>query len=262
MNKIYILILVIVLFSALIFGGAVVLYTFDRNAKLDHNKECERLSEESRARGEEFPPCAMELIPPTFADRATEKQMTELTERLRRRGCDQSATTTDCSKIPPALPSEPPTYISPNTVKPIKEWTTATDTPVTLAGFSFTLPPGWHGSVYEKPHAGGTHVLVQKNAEQAGFTIDCPPDGKGLEEATRLSTEERSFVDDGVAYALSLEKWISAENDSWLFVWFRQTIPDGFLATICLARGSTESDIASAMKMMYNTWGQKVNSIP
>jgi len=258
MNKIYILGLIVVLLSILIFVGTAVQYTTDRNAKLDHNKECERLSAESRARGKEFPPCVFEIIPPTLSDRATGKQMAELTERLRKRGCDQSATTTDCSKIPPATPSEPPAYIPPNTEKPIEEWTTATDTPVTLADFSFTLPPGWHGSVHEKPYGGGTHVLIQKDAGQAGFTIDCPPDGKGLEEATRLSTEERSFVAGSITYTLSFEKWTSKGDDPWLFVWLKKTIPEGFPATICLAQGGTEPNIASAMKMMYDTWGSKV----
>ncbi|MCK9352393.1 MAG: hypothetical protein WCT49_04655 [Candidatus Paceibacterota bacterium] len=253
MNKIYILILIVLLFSVLLFGGSVALYTFDRNAKLDHNEECGRLSAESRAQGKEFPPCAMEIIPPTFTDRAAGKQLTELTERLRKRGCDQSATTTDCSKISTSVSSTSPVYIPPNAVKPMEEWTTATDTPITLAGFSFTLPPGWHGSVYEKPYMGGTHTLVKKDTEQAGFTIDCPPDGKGMEETTRLSSEERQFFDGENSYTVSFEKWISQQNDSWLFVLIQQATQERSLTKVCVVSGSTEPDIASAVKAIYDT---------
>lgn len=145
-----------------------------------------------------------------------------------------------------------------NTVKLVEEWTTATDTPIALAGFSFTLPPGWHGSVYEKPYAGGKHVLVQKDPKRAGFVIDCPPDGKGLEEATRLSTEERSFVDDGVTYTVSFEKWISGGNEPWFFVWIRKTIVESSPAIVCLIQGGTGPDIEKAMRTLYNTWGKQI----
>ncbi len=171
--------------------------------------------------------------------------------------CDQSATTTDCSKLPPPS-GQPQPYIPPNAVQPLEEWTSATGTPITLSGFSFMLPSDWHGEVYDKPYAGGRHVLIQKSQNEPGFVIDCPPDGKGLEAASRLSSEERSFIANGITYSVAFEKWTAPGNEPWYFVWVRAHQLGDFSTdasgTVCLAQGSTDSDTEAAMQKLYETW--------
>lgn len=173
-------------------------------------------------------------------------------------GCDQSATTTDCASLS-SLPQNPPQpYVPPNPVQPIATWTSATGTPVSFADFTFTLPPGWHGSVYEKMYAGGWHALVQSDPNEPGFVIDCPPDGKGLEAATRLSSEERSFTADGTDYSVAFEKWTAPGNDPWYFVWVRMpqsgNSSNGSSRTSCLAQGTATPDIEEAMRSLYESW--------
>lgn len=169
--------------------------------------------------------------------------------------CNQLATTTDCEKIA-TLPQTPPQpYVPPNTVVPLEEWTSTSNAPVTFFGFTFSLPPGWHGLVSDKGGS-GQHLFVQKNPNEKGFTVDCPPDGKGLEAATRLSVEERIFVKNGASHTLSFEKWTAPGNDPWIFVILRREPSTSFPATSCLAQGSTDSDVATAMHMMYETWTQ------
>jgi hypothetical protein len=171
--------------------------------------------------------------------------------------CNQSATTTDCSKLPPPQ-SEPQPYIPPDPTKPEEEWTTATNTPVSFDGFSFTLTPGWHGSVYKKAYAGGWHALVQRDLNKGGFVIDCPPDGKGLEAATRLSTEERSFVVGTTTYSISFEHWTAPGNDPWIFVWLKSNVLGDWntdqYGNICIAQGSTDPDVEAALKELYESW--------
>jgi hypothetical protein len=173
--------------------------------------------------------------------------------------CNQSATTTDCARLLAAPPPIPP-YIPPNITSPTDEWTTATDTPVSFADFTLTLPSGWHGSVYENEFAGGWHVLVQKSPNKPGFTIDCPPEGKGLEAATRLSTEDRSFSAGSTTYSVAFEQWAAPGNDPWFFVWLRANAPGNWMTDasgiICLAQGSTVPDVAEAMKALYETWNR------
>lgn len=170
--------------------------------------------------------------------------------------CDQSATTTDCATLASLPQTPPPPYVPPNVVYPVEEWTSATNTPISFAGFSFVLPPGWHGSVYEKGFAGGQNALVQKDSNAPGFTIDCPPDGKGFEEATRLSTEERSLTSHEVAYTVSFEKWTAPGNAPWLFVWLRKGSPGGLSDIVCLAQGSVDPNVTTAMYALYATWNQ------
>lgn len=171
--------------------------------------------------------------------------------------CDQSATTTDCATLPPPS-AQPQPYIPPNAVQPLEEWTSATGTPITLSGFSFFLPPGWHGEVYDKPYAGGRHVLIQESSDKPGFVIDCPPDGKGLEAATRLSTEERTFTAGTINYSIAFEKWTAPGNEPWYFVWVRAHEPGDFSTDasgiVCLAEGSVSPDAEAAMEKMYETW--------
>src|SRR3989344_5169078 len=127
-------------------------------------------------------------------------------------GCDQSATTTDCSTLPaPSQPEQQP-YVPPDPIQPSETWTSATGTPISLFGFSFELPAGWHGSVYSDAYLGNLHVLVQSDSNDRGFTIDCTPDGKGFEDATRLSSEMRSFTTGGTDYSAAFEKWTAPGN--------------------------------------------------
>ena len=173
--------------------------------------------------------------------------------------CDQSATTTDCSTLPTPQ-SEPQPYVPPNPVEPVEAWVSATDTPISLFGFSFELPAGWHGSLFNDAYLGNVHVLVQSDSNDRGFTIDCTPDGKGLEGATRLSSEMRSFTADGTSYSVFFEKWTAPGNDPWYFLWVRTPQSgdslNGSSGTYCLARGSATPDIEEAMRIMYETWGE------
>lgn len=172
--------------------------------------------------------------------------------------CNQSATTTDCSTLPSLPQSAPQPYVPPNPVQPIDTWTSATGTPVLLSGFSFALPPGWRGSVYEKGFSGGVHALVQSDSSDYGFTIDCPPDGKGLEAARRLSSEERAFVSGTISYSIALEEWTAPGNQPWYFVWVRAQQPGDFSTdasgTACLAQGTATPDIEEAMRALYDSW--------
>ncbi len=166
--------------------------------------------------------------------------------------CDQSATTTDCSKISPLAQPEPQPYVPPDPSQPTETWNSATGTPISLYGFSFELPAGWHGSVYRSAYTGNVHALVQSESNGQGFTIDCPPSGKGLEAATRLSSEERLFSAGGLDYAIAFEQWAAPGTDSWYFLWVRTAHdPSG---TYCLAQGTSTPDVAQAMQTMFATW--------
>jgi len=166
--------------------------------------------------------------------------------------CGQSATTTNCSalSLTPKFESQP--YVPPDPSQPIATWISATGTPISLYGFSFELPVGWHGSVYSSAYTGNLHALVQSESSDQGFTIDCPPSGKGLEAATRFSSEERLFAAGGIDYSVAFEKWTAPGNDPWYFLWVRMAHDSS--GTYCLAQGSATPDIAQAMQTMYATW--------
>lgn len=172
--------------------------------------------------------------------------------------CNQSATTTDCSTLPAPSQPEPQTYVPPNSVQPVETWVSATGTPISIYGFSFELPAGWLGSVYSSAYTGSVHALVQSDSNKPGFVIDCPPDGKGLEAATRLSSEERAFVSGAISYSIALEEWTAPGNDPWYFVWVRMPQSDGSSngssGTYCLAQGSATPDIEEAMRSLYDSW--------
>jgi len=172
--------------------------------------------------------------------------------------CDQSATTTDCSTLSSLPQPEPQPYVPPNPVQPVETWVSATGTPISLAGFSFELPAGWHGAVYKDAYLQNLHALVQSDPNEPGFTIDCPPAGKGLEAATRLSSEARSFTTDGTDYSAAFEKWTAPGNDPWYFVWVRMPqsgdSSNGSSGTYCLAQGTATPDIEKAMRTMYESW--------
>ena len=172
-------------------------------------------------------------------------------------GCDQSSTTTDCSKLPLSTGEQQP-YVPPDAVQPDTTWTSAAGAPITLFGFTFELPAGWHGEVYSSLYEGTVHVLVQRESTTAGFTIDCPPIGKGLEAATRLTSESRTFTTAGMSYTVAFEKWTAPGNDPWFFVWVRTAESgdslSGSAGTYCLVQGAATPDIETAMREMYSTW--------
>jgi hypothetical protein len=244
---------IVLILSAIIviLGGYASWYSFNRNQVIAHNKGCYM----SRV------PC--DMVPRTIWEVITDSPSSVLPGYIPARfgpmndvPCNQSATTTPC-EIFAALPQTPPEpYVPPDIIKPIDEWTSTADTPIAFAGYSFLLPPGWHGSGYDKGGA-GQHLLVQQDPNEKGFTVDCPPDGKGLEVATRLSVEERTFKNDGVSYALSLEKWTAPGNDPWFFIFVRKESNHDTLPTSCLARGDDDPNTAAAMSMLYRTWNIK-----
>ena len=172
--------------------------------------------------------------------------------------CDQPATTTDCSTLPALSQPEPQPYVPPNPIQPPETWDSATGTPISLYGFTFELPAGWHGAVYRSAYTGDVHALVQRDPNGRGFTIDCPPAGKGLEAATRLSSEERSFTSGGIDYSAAFEKWTAPGNDPWYFLWIRTPQSgdplNGSPGTYCIVQGSATPDIEDAMRTMYESW--------
>lgn len=166
------------------------------------------------------------------------------------------------SKLPPSSVATSIDKKSP-LVSPIPIMTTGTDTPITIAGFTFTLPEGWHGSVYQLPSMDGWHAFLQKNSEEAGFLIDCPPAGKGLESAERLSTEQRFFDKGTTTYSVTLEQWTAPGNDPWYFVWVRARESTNLVndksVTVCLVQGRATSDISVALRQIYKSWGLQLS---
>ena len=170
--------------------------------------------------------------------------------------CDQSATTTDCDMLANLGEQQPGPWVSPDTAKPIEEWTSATGTPVSFAGYSFTLPPGWHGYVYDDG-SGYKSVFVEHSSTLGGFSIECPPPGKGLEGATRLSSETRTLSEGNTTYDLRFEKWTYEPGQPWMFVWVYRSKDAAESSLVCLVQGSTDEVTVHAMSSLYETWSLK-----
>jgi hypothetical protein len=203
--------------------------------------------------------CPTDTIPPTFWEMVTNHHgqigPVGVSQRLDPygNGCDQSATTTDCSKLDTLSQTPPEVYVPPNFVSPIAEWESATDTPLAIGEFSFMLPVGWHGSVYDTGN-GSQNVLIESYQNgPPGFTVDCPPFGKGMEAARLLSNEERSLVHDRAVYTLAFEKWSAPGNDPWLFVRIQKEVDNDTPILMCLVQGSFEPNIVTAMHTLYKT---------
>lgn len=261
MKKYMLIILaMIAVVSILLMAAYAALYTYDRFQKIQHNVACDRLGKSApySEYAQALPSCAYEIVPPTLWEKFTGQRPGAQPVYPILEGCDQSATTTDCSTLPAPPQPEPQPYVPPNTAQPVETWVSATGTPISLFGFSFELPAGWHGSVYSDAYLGNVHVLMQSDSDDRGFTIDCPPDGKGLEAATRLSSEARSFTADGTDYSVAFERWTASGNDPWYFVWVRTPqsgdSSNGSSGTYCLAQGSATPDIEKAMKTLYESW--------
>ncbi len=278
-------VIAVLLALALVIAGYTVWYTYHRQAVIAERIECQNLADSDRdnapmmlAPDGTYVPimttCIPVPVPPQLGDLILGRAIPSdvpinmklnpytLWDVLFGRysatpdvgsPCNQSATTTDCSTLPaPSQPEQQP-YVPANSVQPSETWISATGTPISLSGFSFVLPAGWHGSVYEKAYAGGLHVLIQKNSEQSGFVIDCPPDGKGLEAATRLSIEERHFTKGATPYSVSFERWTAPGNNPWYFIWVRMPQPTDSSGTYCLVQGNATKYIEEAMRTMYES---------
>jgi hypothetical protein len=170
--------------------------------------------------------------------------------------CNQSATTTPCETLETIKAGDTSEPAAPNVVYSTAKWSSATHTPITFSGYTFQLPPGWHGEVYEKGFGGGFHALIQSELSERGFTIDCPPDGKGLEAAKRLTSDERTFTANSITYSAVFEEWAAPGNDPWFFVWIKSSAGDSSISnprTACLAQGSANPAIKSAMQTLYET---------
>lgn len=285
--KKYTIIILVALVVAL--GAYAAWYTYHRQEVIVQLDKCDyalahpEASPKMRAPDGTFvsvmTPCLMQPVPPSIGDlmrgRVTFTRVSESTKVnpysfldmfLGRytlgpnlgAPCNQSATTTDCSKLVSLPQTSPPPYVPPNLVQPTETWVSATGTPISLFGFSFELPAGWRGSVYSSAYTGSVHALVQSTSNDSGFTIDCPPVGKGLEDAARLSNEARLFTIDGTDYTAVFEKWTAPGNDPWYFVsvWMHQSggSSNGSSGTYCLAQGTATLDTEKAMRMMYESW--------
>lgn len=286
MSKKIIIIALVCVAGFAIFGGYASWYTYNRLKKIEQVDTCGKepaapvtttAPDGNLASIYEIETCSAVVVPPSIGNLVRGRIVFEhipermivnqysLTDALLGNytlgsddsiGCDQSATTTDCSILPPPQP-EPQSYI-PLPAQPTDTWTSATETPISLPGFSFMLPLGWHVSIYADESAEGIHMLAQRDPNDRGLTIDCPPVGKGFEEATRLSSEERSFIADDTQYSIALEEWASPGNQPWYFLWIRTHKPGDFstdaLGTACLAQGNANSDVMKAFRLMYETW--------
>lgn len=104
-KNIYISIGVVILLSFVAAGVYAAWYTYDRFQKIQHNVACDRLgksapnSDYARA----LPSCAYEIVPPSLLEKFTgQLPGAQLVHPIS--GCDQSATTTDCSTLPLLAP--------------------------------------------------------------------------------------------------------------------------------------------------------------
>ncbi len=202
--------------------------------------------------------CPIVLVPPSLYDIAlgywctlfscpsyTKDPLTQVFTR---------ATTTDHATTDTSASTTTQPYVPQgDVVYPTEEWTSATGTIITLAGFSFTLPSGWRGSVYDDTITHALHVKVFPTLEPeiAGMIIDCPPAGKGLEGATVFPGQERAFTKDGATYTLALNKWGAPSNNPWYFLFVRNV---DTTETACLVHGRDEPRVFAAMQELYDTW--------
>ena len=265
-------------------------YTHERNTKLAQIKECSDLLEQpAQLVMMEGPPgvpnpvpvqmatpCPIVVAPPTLLNLMRGRLVFEgvrpsmkvqpysLTDILLGRyvlspdfgmGCDQSATTVPCAtlealSVSPSAPA--PAYVPPNFVVPNYTFTTATNTSVTVVGYSFKLPLGWHGEIFSG--FTGLHMLIQNSTSTTGFVVDCPPGGKGLEAAKVLTSVQRSFMHGDVNYELSFDKWTAPGNDPWHFIFIKTSQGGGELRGECIAQGSATPTVTEAMQMFYETF--------
>ena len=165
------------------------------------------------------------------------------------------------SEPPPVLQGDdlpvPPMQTASSVYEPTKiaEWDSEEGKRITMADISFELPVGWHGEVYQ--NSGGQNALIYKSPHNPDHPISislfCPPDGKGLEAATRLSTEERSFDGNGQTHSVSLQKWTAPGNDPWYFMFVAAEATESSPGVNCLVHGSSDTESVAALQTMYKT---------
>lgn len=157
----------------------------------------------------------------------------------------------------PASPPMPPGYI-PSGVNfndsvevPVQMTISGASTTITMSGFSFTIPSSWKGK--ESFNYGSEYSMrLQESTTTAGFNVVCPPMGKGTEGVSYLSTEERTFVNNGIEYGISLSKVGAPQSDPWYWVFVTSNVPEQ--GTNCLITGRATPEIISAMKDLYESW--------
>lgn len=249
----------IILLILIAAGTWAAWYTYGRHTKIVHNIQCDRVLSQASTNGVNvLPSCVYYIVPPTLWAKLTRQSVGMQQSRPIVGGCDQSATTTACSTPPVPSQPEPQPYVPPNSVQPSETWVSTTGTPISLFGFSFELPSGWLGSVYSSAYTGSLHALVQNGSNNGGFTIDCPSNGKGLEAATRLSSEQRSFTSgNDTGYSVIFEKWTAPGNDPRYFIWMRALQSGDSLnassGTYCLVQGTAIPDTEKALRTMYES---------
>lgn len=263
--------LVSIVIILIVFGTYASWYSYERQVKIAKAEEC---INQRGGPGKVLQLCNT-IIPPSIWDLARGRIIVEgLPERMALApysledvllgnykatlnvkmltGCDQSATTTDCSKLPPPQQSGSQPYIPPNTVEPDYTFTSATDTPITVAGYSFMLPSGWKVEAYRWQYQSGWNIRFQKDGTI--FAMECPPSGKGFEMATITEKEERAFVREDIEYKLIFESLSQSIGNPWYFLFIQAAQKGGEFHTECLASsGSITPDITEAMQMFYDT---------
>src|SRR3989344_967763 len=96
-------IFIIILVAFISTGAYAAWYSYDRYAKIAHNVACDHLGKNPTPSANEvipWPSCAHEIVPPTLWEKLTGQLPGAEQVYSVSGGCDQSATTTDCSKLP------------------------------------------------------------------------------------------------------------------------------------------------------------------
>lgn len=150
-------------------GAYGTLYTSDRFKKMQHNVACDRLgkSAPNSEYAQTLPSCAYEIVPPTLWEKLTGHRLGERPAYPISEGCDQSATTTDCSKF--ALTRPPAIAMSPN------ENAIATST---LSNFSFEYPARVYVSGFGSEGVafrGNLNISIPTNRETVNVFIFTTP---------------------------------------------------------------------------------------
>ncbi len=96
---------------AVIVGAYPAWYSYDRYTKIAHNVECDRLGKQGIDGAYVRPSCVYEIVPPTLWEKFTGHVPGARPTQPLSTGCDQSATTTDCSTLP--IPSGESGYFFP-----------------------------------------------------------------------------------------------------------------------------------------------------
>ena len=159
---------------------------------------------------------------------------------------------------PPLSPPPPPqTGSSLYIPTKIAEWDSEAGKRMSVSGISFELPAGWHGEVYQSNGWQDAHIYMPSSTPDhiRSLSLNCPPPGKGLEAATRLSQEDRSFSKDGGDYSVSLQKWTAEGNDPWYFIFISGQQSTSSPGIDCLAQGGADEESAAALRKMFETIG-------